>query len=54
VLVVDALNESVFPEQTGLLEFAIGVAGVSLMITVALAAGEVHPFMVTVTLYVPS
>ena len=43
-----------FPEQTGLLEDAEGIAGVSFMITVTLAAGEVHPFMVTVTLYIPS
>jgi hypothetical protein len=50
VLDVEALNVKAFPVQTGLLEDAEGVDGVSFMIAVTPAACEVHPFMVTVTL----
>jgi len=53
VLVVDALSVNGLPEQTGLLELAIGVAGVSLITTFVVPAAEVQPLIVTVTLYVP-
>lgn len=53
VLVVDALSVNGLPEQTGLLELAIGVAGVSLITTFVVPADEVQPLIVTVTLYVP-
>jgi len=50
---VDADNVKALPEQTGVFEEAIGVGGVSLMITLVVPAGDVHPFCDTVTLYVP-
>lgn len=53
VLVVDALSDNIFPEQTGLLDDTTGVAGVSLTTTVVVPAAEVQPLIVTVTLYVP-
>ena len=53
VLVVDALSVNGLPEQTGLLEPATGVTGVSLTTTFVVPADEVHPLIVTVTLYVP-
>jgi hypothetical protein len=53
MLVVDALSVNGLPEQTGLLELAIGVAGVSLITTFVVPADEVQPLIVTVTLYVP-
>jgi len=53
VLVVDAVNVNALPEHTGEFDDAVGVAGVSLMITLVVPAGEVHPFCDTVTLYVP-
>jgi hypothetical protein len=53
VAVVDADNVNALPEQIGVFEEAIGVGGVSLMITLVVPAGDVHPFCDTVTLYVP-
>jgi hypothetical protein len=53
VLVVEADNVNAFPEHTGEFDDAVGVAGVSLMITLVVPAGDVHPFCDTVTLYVP-
>ena len=53
MLVVDAVNVNALPEHTGDLDDAVGVAGVSLMITLVVPAGDVHPFCDTVTLYVP-
>lgn len=53
VLLVDADNVNSLPEHTGEFEDAVGVAGVSLMITLVVPAGEVQPFCDTVTLYVP-
>ena len=42
------------PEQTGVLLDAVGVAGVVLTTTTAVPTPDVHPFVVTVTLYVPA
>jgi len=53
VLVVDALSVNGLPEQTGLLELATGVAGVSRTTTFVVPADDVQPLIVTVTLYVP-
>lgn len=53
VLVVEVDNVSALPEQKGEFDDAVGVAGVSLMITLVVPAGDVHPFCDTVTLYVP-
>ena len=53
VLVVFADKVRALPVQTGLLDPAVGVDGVSFMITVVVPAAEVQPFKVTVTLYVP-
>jgi len=44
----------VLPVQTGVLLDAVGVAGVVLTTTTVVATGEVHPDVVTVTLYVPA
>lgn len=53
VLEVEAANVNALPEHKGEFDDAFGVAGVSLMITLVVPAGEVHPFCDTVTLYVP-
>jgi hypothetical protein len=53
VLVVFAESESVFPEQTGELDEAVGVAGVSCIVAVTDVAEDVHPLNVAVTLKVP-
>lgn len=50
VLVVEADNVSALPEHTGEFDDAVGVAGVWLMITLVVPAGDVHPFCDTVTL----
>ena len=50
VLVVEAVNVSALPEHTGEFDDAVGVAGVSLIITLVVPAGDVHPFCDTVTL----
>jgi hypothetical protein len=42
------------PEQTGVLLDAVGVAGVAFTTTAVVPNAEVHPFTVTVTLYVPA
>ena len=44
----------VLPVQTGVLLDAVGVAGVALITTAVVPTAEVHPFVVTVTLYVPA
>lgn len=41
------------PAHTGLLLLAVGVAGVRFTVATVVAAAEVHPFSVAVTLYVP-
>jgi hypothetical protein len=43
----------VLPVQTGVLLLAVGVAGTAFTTTVVVPAALVHPFVVTVTLYVP-
>ena len=53
VLVVLAESVNGLPLHTGVLEAAVGVAGVCCMETVVVPAGEVQLLMVTVTLYVP-
>ena len=53
VLVVLAVRVSGFPEQTGELEEADGVAGVSCIVAVTDVAEEVQPLNVAVTLKVP-
>jgi hypothetical protein len=45
---------SVLPEHTGVLLDAVGAAGVVLTTTAVVPTAEVHPFVVTVTLYVPA
>jgi formaldehyde-activating enzyme involved in methanogenesis len=45
---------SVLPEQIGELLDAVGVAGVVFTTTAVVPTPEVHPFAVTVTLYVPA
>jgi hypothetical protein len=44
----------VLPVQTGELEEGAGAAGVVLITTATVPTAEVHPFVVTVTLYVPA
>ena len=44
---------SVLPEQTGVLLDGAGVAGVAFTTTAVVPTAEVHPFVVTVRLYVP-
>lgn len=44
-----ALNESVFPSQTGLLLDAAGVAGGGAIDTEVVPAGPTHPFSVAIT-----
>jgi hypothetical protein len=44
----------VLPVHTGVLLDAVGVAGVALITTAVVPTAEVHPFVVTVTLYVPA
>lgn len=44
----------VFPEQTGVLLEAVGVAGVVLTTTTVVPCADVQPFVVTVILYVPA
>jgi hypothetical protein len=41
------------PEHTGVLLFAVGVAGVGLITTLTVPAAEVQPFIFAVTEYVP-
>ena len=53
MLVIDAVNVNALPEHTGEFDETVGVTGVSLIITLVVPAGEVHPFCDTVTLYVP-
>ena len=43
----------VLPTHTGVLLDAVGVAGVLLTVTATVPIAEVHPFVVTVRLYVP-
>ena len=43
----------VLPVHTGVLLLAVGVAGVAFTTTAAVPTADVHPFVVTVTLYVP-
>jgi hypothetical protein len=40
--------------HTGEFEFSVGTTGVALITTTVVPAAEVHPFTVTVTLYVPA
>ena len=47
------LNVNVDPAQIGPLFDAVGVAGIALTVAVVDPAALVHPFTVTVTLYVP-
>jgi hypothetical protein len=44
----------VLPVQTGVLDDALGVAGVAFTTTAVVPTPEVHPLVVTVTLYVPA
>jgi hypothetical protein len=44
----------VFPEHTGVLLDAAGVAGVEFTTTAVVPTPDVHPLAVTVTLYVPA
>jgi len=53
VLLVFADKVSALPVQTGLLDPAVGIDGVSFIIIVVVAAAEVQPLSVTVTLYIP-
>ena len=51
---VGVLKLIVFPEQTGVLLLAVGVAGVVFTTTAVVPAKLVQPPTVTVTLYVPA
>ena len=51
---VDAVSVIDPPSQTGLLEDAVGVAGVGLTTTLVVPAADVQPATVTVTEYVPA
>jgi hypothetical protein len=43
----------VVPEQTGLSLLAVGADGIALTVAVVVAAEDVHPLAVAVTVYVP-
>jgi hypothetical protein len=50
----DAFSVNVLPLQMGLLLVMVGVAGVAFTVTSTVAAGDVQPASLTLTLYVPA